>query len=327
MRKGGKRRTFLLLMWIVLLVWVSLGSDEALSADYPNKPIEWVIPWPAGGRTDIASRMIAPFLEKNLGVPLVVINKVGGAGMIGYTYVKEAKPDGHTVSMGGQGLLVGSYLKPGVSVWDYTWVARVYWTPVILVVNEKSPFKNVKELVEYAKANPKKLRHGNSGTGNSTHLAAEKFAMHVGIKLTEVPYKGEGPSVIGIGAGEVDMAFGLMAAFRPLVEEGKLRVLGVADEKRNPLYPQVPTFREQGYDFIDPAWEGIHTPKGLPQNVYDKLSEGCKKALTNPELIEKFTKIQFNVSYQPGPELTKWLQSWDRQVGKLISDIGLPTEK
>lgn len=318
------KRFLFVMLGIGLSMW-PLGA--ALSADYPNKPIECVIPWPAGGRTDIGSRMVAPYLQKYLGVPVVVNNKVGGAGMVGYVYVRNAKPDGYTFSYGGQGLLVGSYIKPGVSIWDYTWIARVYWTPVILVVNETSPFKNVGALVDFAKKNPGKLRHGNSGTGNSTHLAAEKFAAQLGIKLTEVPYKGEGPSVVGIAAGEVDMAFGLMAAFRPMIEEGKLRVLGVADDKRNPLYQNVPTFREQGFNFIDPAWEGIHSPKGLSKDVYTKLSEACKKALTDPELTEKFSKIQFNLSYQSGPELTEWLKSWDRQTGKLISDIGLAGKK
>lgn len=325
MKRLNKKGTLLFLVLMSLMMWPL--SDVALSAEYPTKPVEWVIPWPAGGRTDIASRMIAPFLEKSLGVPAVVINKVGGAGTVGYMHVRDAKPDGYTISMGGQGLLVGSYLKPEVNIWSYTWIARVYMTPVVLAVNTKSPFKTVKDLVEYAKANPGKLRHGNTGTGNSTHLDSEAFAKKFGIKITQVPYKGEGPSVIGIGAGEVDMAFGLMAAFRPLVEEGKLRIIGVADEKRNPLYPEIPTFREQGLDFIEPVWEGIHTPKGLPQNVYDKLSGACKKALTDPDLIEKFGKIQFNISYQSGPELTEWLKSWDKQIGALMSELGLSVRK
>jgi tripartite-type tricarboxylate transporter receptor subunit TctC len=325
MARINKRRVFLFLVLIGLMVW-PLG-DVALSAEYPSKTIEWVIPWPAGGRTDIASRLIAPYLQKYIGASVVVINKVGGAGVVGYTHVRDAKPDGYTVSMGGQGLLVGSYLKPGVDPWNYTWLGRVYWTPVVLAVKGKSPFKTAKALVEYAKANPGKLRHGNTGTGNSTHIASAKFAKQFGIKLTQVPYKGEGKTVIGIGSGEVDMAFGLMAAFRPFVEDKKIHVIAVAGEKRNPLYPGIPTFREQGLNFTDHAWEGIHTPKGLPNDVYSKLSEACKKALTDPELIEKFAKIQFNVAYQSGPELTNWLKSWDKIVGQLIGELGVPKKR
>jgi tripartite-type tricarboxylate transporter receptor subunit TctC len=300
----------------------------AISAEYPTKPIELVIPWPAGGRTDIGTRMIAPFLEKYLGTPVVVINKVGGGGIIGMIYIRDAKPDGYTICSGGQALSYFQYQKPeGLSLWDYTWIARTYWTPMVVSVNTKSPFKNLKELMEYAKANPGKLRHGNTGTGSTTHLASEKFSKKFKIKFTQVPYKGEGDTVKGIGTGEVDLAFGLYVAFRPLVEDGQLRILGVIDEKRDPHYPQIPTFREQGFDYIEPAWEAIHAPKGLPKNVYDKLSEGCKKALTDPELIEKFAKIGLNISYQPGPEFTEWLKSWDKEVKDIIFELGLQFKK
>lgn len=317
------------LQFLVLVSLMMLPlSDVALSEEYPTKPIELVIPWPAGGRTDIASRMIAPFLEKSLGVPAVVINKVGGGGIIGMIYIRDAKPDGYTITSGGQALSYFQYQKPeGLSLWDYTWIARTYWTPMLVAVNTKSPFKNLKDLVKYARANPGKLRHGNTGTGSTTHLASEKFAKKFGIKFTQVPYKGEGPAVIGIGTGEVDVAFGLMVAFRPLIEEGKLRILGVADEKRDPLYPQIPTFREQGFDHIEPTWEAIHTPKGFPKDVHEKLSGVCKKALTDPELIEKFAKIGLNLSYQPGPEFTQWLKSWDKEVKDIIFELGLQFKK
>lgn len=326
MSKSNKIMAVLFLIWIslIMVLWGSI----ALSAEYPTKPIELVIPWPAGGRTDIGTRMIAPFLEKYLGVPVVVINKVGGGGIIGMIYLRDAKPDGYTITSGGQALSYFQYQKPeGLNLWDYTWMARTYWTPMVVAVNIKSPFKTMKDLIEFARANPSKLRHGNTGTGSTTHIASEKFSKKFKIKFTQVPYKGEGDTVKGIGTGEVDLAFGLYVAFRPLVEDGQLRILGVADEKRDPLYPQIPTFREQGFDHIEPTWEAIHTPKGFPKDVHEKLSGVCKKALTDPELIEKFAKIGLNLSYQPGPEFTQWLKSWDKEVKDIIFELGLQFKK
>lgn len=302
--------------------------EGACAAEYPAKPIELVIPWPAGGRTDIGTRMIAPYLEKYLGGPVVVINKVGGGGIIGMNFVRDAKPDGYTICSGGQALSYFQYQKAEApSLWDYTWIARTYWTPMVVAVNDKSQFKTMKDLVDYAKANPGKLRHGNTGTGSTTHIASEKFSKKFKIKLTQVPYKGEGDTVKGIGTGEIDLAFGLYVAFRPLVEDKQLRILGVADEKRDRLYPQVSTFREQGFDYVEPTWEAVHSPKGLPKNVYDKLSEGCKKALTDPEAIEKFGKIGLNMSYQSGPDFTEWLKGWDKEVKEIIFELGLQFKK
>jgi tripartite-type tricarboxylate transporter receptor subunit TctC len=325
MKSGKGRWGYVLWIWGLLF---SMGGTTGIAAEYPSKPIEMVIPWPAGGRTDIATRVYAPYLEKNLGVPVVVINKVGGGGILGMSFVRDAKPDGYTISSGGMAMTNFQYQKPGnLNLWDYTWIARVYWTPQVLAVNVKSPYKSLKELMEYAKANPGKLRHGNTATGSTTHICSEDLARKFKLKFTQVPYKGEGDTVKGIGAGEVDCAFGLMLAFRPLVEDGKLKILGVADEKRNPLFPDIPTFREQGYEFLAPTWEAVHAPKGIPQNVYQKLSEASKKALNDPELIDKFGKIGMNISYQAGPEFTQWLKGYDKEIKELTYELGLEFKK
>jgi tripartite-type tricarboxylate transporter receptor subunit TctC len=312
----------------VLLTSLLIGNNLIFAADYPNKPIEFAIPWPAGGRTDVAARVMAPYFEKYLGVPVVVVNKLGGGGVLGMIYVRDAKPDGYTFSHGGMALTNFQYQKPGnLSLWDYTWICRTQWTMAVLAVNKNSPFKNLKDLVDYARANPGKLRHGNTATGSTTHIASEAFAKKFGIKFTQVPYKGEGETVKGIGAGEVDLAFGLMLAFRPLVENGTIRILGECGAKRSSLYPQIPTFREQGFDFLSPTWDAILTPKYLPKDVYQKLSEACKKVYTDPELIEKFGKMGYNISYQPAPELLEFLKSWDKEIKELTYDLGLEFKK
>jgi len=314
---------------MLLLVFGSFSAawtpGTAFAADeYPSKPVTYTIFWPPGGRSDIVARMVSPFLEKYLGTPAVVNNNVGGAGVIGHKVVKEAKPDGYTLAQSGTSVMF-QYTKPGINIWDYTWLANIYSAPFFIAVPSNAPFKTLKELVDYGKANPKKLRHGNSGTGSTTHLGSESFGRKAGIEFTQIAYKGEGPSVIGIASGEVDVAFGVIAAFQQMIEAGKLRILALCDERRHPKYGQIPTCKELGYDFEWDAWEAIFGPKGLQENrgVYPKLSEAIRKAIHDPELNHKMSAIGLDIRYRTGEELEKWLKENDRETKKIIFDLGL----
>jgi tripartite-type tricarboxylate transporter receptor subunit TctC len=272
--------------------------------------------------------MVAPYLEKELGVSVVVENKAGGGGLVGMAALRESKPDGYTISSGGIAMTSIQYQKKtDIRLSDYTWIARIYWTPQVLAVPVNSPFKSVKDLMDYAKANPGKLKHGNTGAGSSTHLASEAMAKQFGMKITQVPYRGEGPMVIGIAAGEVDFAFGLMPPFRPFLEDKRIRVLAVADDNRNELYPDVPTMKELGYDVVIPAFEALHAPKNLSAPVLKRLSEAAKKTLTNPELKKKLGEIGLNLAYQPAEEFIPWLQGYDKQTKALMEELGLAVNK
>ena len=316
------------LVLLTILIGSIFSPQLMFSAEFPSKPIEVLLPWPAGGRSDVAARMFAPYLEKYLGVPVVVVNKVGGGGVVGMLQLRDTTPDGYTISFGGMAMANFQYMKPGnISLWDYTWIGRDHYTPMVIGVKENSPFKSVKDIIEYAKTNPKKLRHGNTATGSTTHLCSEEFEKQFGIKFTQVPYPGEGPLTKGIGSGEVDMAFGLMLPFRPMVENKKITIIGVASEKRNVLYPEIPTFREQGVDFVSMTWDAMMAPKGIPGNVYKKLDEVCKKTFSDPELIDKMGKLGLNLSYQPGPEFIEYLKTYDKNMKGLIFDLGLQLKK
>lgn len=301
-----------------------VDKGGAYAQDYPNKVVQFMIPWPPGGRTDTIVRMVAPYLEKELGVPVVVENKVGGGGLVGMAALRDAKPDGYTISSGGIAMTSIQYQKKtDIKLADFTWIARIYWTPQVLAVPTNSPFKTVKELVEFAKANPGKLKHGNTGTGSSTHLASEDMAKKLGVKITQIPYRGEGPMVIGLAAGEADFAFGLMPPFRPFLEDKRIRVLAVADNVRNELYPEIPTLKELGYDIVIPAFEALHGPLGLPEPVLKRLSEAAKKTLTNPELKKKLGEIGLNLAYQSAEDFVPWLQNYDKQTKALMDELGL----
>ncbi len=303
------------------------GAGAVRASDYPTKPIDLMIPWPTGGRTDVSIRMIAPYLEKALGKPVVVQNKVGGAGLVGMTAVRDAAPDGYTISTGGIAMASIQYQKKNAPrLWDYTWFARTYWTPLVVAVPANSPFKTAKELVDFARANPGKVTHGNSGTGSSTHLASAAFAKQVGIQIGQVPYKGEGPAVVGLAGGESSFALGLMPAFKSLLDAGKLRILGVADTRRSPLHPDLPTLAEQGVDFVSIAFEALHMPKGASPEVLAKLREASRKALTDPELRAKLATVGLSLDYQDGPEFVKWLEQYDRETKALITELGMLAE-
>ncbi|MBI5441724.1 MAG: tripartite tricarboxylate transporter substrate binding protein [Deltaproteobacteria bacterium] len=325
----GKLLGKVLALWILLAVLVGLAGvpvqyPAEAAEEYPNKPVTYTIFWPPGGRSDLVARLVTPYIEKHLGTPVVVNNNVGGAGVIGHKVVKEAKPDGYNLAQSGTTVMF-QYTKPGISKDDYTWIANIYSAPFVVAVPSSSKFKSMKELVDFAKANPSKLRHGNSGTGSTTHLGSTGFGMKTGLVFTQIAYKGEGPAVIGLASGEVDLAFGPMVAFKQMVEAGKLRVLAVAGPKRLKQQPQIPTCKELGYDFNWEAWEAIFGPKGLAENkaVWPKLSAAIKKALLDPELDQKLASLGLDVEYRTGDDELKWLEDEDRETKKIIYELGL----
>lgn len=309
---------------LALAFVATLAGGAALAQQYPAKPIEMVIPWPPGGRTDTMVRMLAPFLEKELGQPVVVVNKVGGGGLTGMAFIKAAPPDGYVISSGGVALSGMQYQrKTDISLWDYNWFARVYSQPLFLAVPASSRFKTLREFLDAAKAAPGKMKHGNTGPGSSTHIASEAMAKAAGIKLTQVPYKGEGPAVIGLAGAETDFALGLMVALRPFIESNKVRLIAVSGETRDSAAPNVPTFKEQGLDFNHSAFEALHVPKGTPQPIVDRLTVAARNAMANPDLKAKFQSVGLEPAFQDGPTFTKWLRGWDDEMKTLIKEMGL----
>lgn len=313
-----------LILGLAAFAAVCLGTLGAAAQNFPVKPVEMTIPWPPGGRTDIMVRLLAPYLEKELGQPVPVVNRIGGAGVTGMVFLKNSRPDGYLISSGGIALSSMQYQKPiGVTLWDFTWIARVYSTPMVLAVPGNSPFKTAKEFLEFARANPGKLKHGNTGVGSSTHLASEAMAKKFGFKIVQVPYRGEGPAVVALAGGEADFSLGLMVAFRPFVEDKKLRIIGVAAPTRDENIADVPTFKEQGIDFNYQGFEGLHVPNGVPEPILAKLSAASKSALTNPELKKKLADIGITLAFEDGPTFTKWLKEWDAEVLAQMKDLGL----
>ena len=311
-----------------VLAVLAASSSFAQGNNYPSKPIQLTIPWPPGGRTDVVSRMFAACLEKGFGSPVVVNNMVGGAGLIGSLAVRNAKPDGYTISVGGIGLaIIQHQRKTDLKLTDFTWISRIYWAPLVVAVPAESPFKTFGDLAAYGKANPGKLRHGNSIAGGSTHIASEMMARSIGIKLTQMPYRGEGLMAVGLASGEPDFSIGLMPTFRPFVEDKKVRVIGVADTQRNELFPDIPTLKEQGYDVVLPAFEALFVPKSTPENVLSTLSRQAKICLTDQELKKRFADIGVSLSYQDSKEFTPWFLAFDKELKSTMDGLGLSNKE
>jgi tripartite-type tricarboxylate transporter receptor subunit TctC len=315
----------------LIALGVVLGSHLLLSpawgADkYPSKTVSYMVYWPAGGRSDLCARLVAPYLEKYLGTHVVVVNEGGGSGVIGHKTTKEAEPDGYHVAQSG-GTLTLQYTKPGISWQDYTWIGNIYSTPFVIGVPANSPYKSLKELVTFAKANPKKIKCGISGKGNNQHLASIAFATKAGIEFTYVPYQGSGPSVVALAARETDLVFDMMITFNQMIEAKKVKILAIcSQEKRGGKYEGAPTIKDAiGIPFEWDVWETIFGPKGLKQNqaVYSALSEAVRKAVTDPELGQKLTSLGLDASYRGGDDLVKWMAEYDVQIKKIIYDLNM----
>lgn len=316
-------------LWRVLVVFgvmATLIGRPAFGAEvYPSKPVAYTVFFPAGGRSDLTARLIAPYLQRYLSTPVIVTNVVGGAGLIGHRAVKDAVPDGYTLGQSG-GTLNMQYTRPGMSVQDYAWIAKIYEVPYVIGVPASSPFKSLKELVEFARANPNKLKHGHSGHGLHPHLGSAAFRKAAGIQYTEVAYTGEGPVVIGVASGEVDLAFSLAATFRQMVEANKVRILAVCGTKRGTgQFDRVPTCKEQGYDFEWEAFELMFAPRALVQDraVFAKISEAARKAILDPEFGQKVQGLGLEVAYLSGQELATWISQRDQKTKEVIFDLGL----
>ena len=279
--------------WAALAV-VALGGAAARADDYPNKPIRLVVPAAAGGPTDVTARMLAERMSASLGQPVIVEPRGGAGGNVGAEAVAKAAPDGYTVLMatiGTHAINQTLYKKlPFDPIKDFTPVSQVVQYPLLLVVNPNVPAKSVKELIDYAKANPGKLNRASGGNGTSMHLSGELFVHQAGVDMPHVPYKGSAPALTDLVAGHVQVMFDSMITALPLVNAGQLRALAVTGAQRSPVVPNLPTIAEAGVPgYGANGWIGVVAPANTPPAIVDKLHASIVKALADPGLREKLT--------------------------------------
>ena len=239
------------------------------AADYPVRPIKLVVPYAAGGPTDVLGRLIGEFLGRDLKQPVIVENKAGAQGAIGAEAVARAEPDGYTLFVAAASIIVLNpmlYKKLSYDpVRDFRMLALVTDLPVVMEIHPSVPAKTVAEFVAYARQNPGKVNFGSAGTGGTIHLAGEMFKQMAGIEMTHIPYKGAGPALTDLMAGNIQVMFDSLSTALPPVRSGLVRALGVSSDQRSPDLPDVPTIAESGYpDYRVSVWYGIAAPAKLP---------------------------------------------------------------
>jgi tripartite-type tricarboxylate transporter receptor subunit TctC len=259
---------------------------------YPAKPVRLVVPFPAGGTTDILARAAAQRLSETLGQQVIVDNRPGAGGNIGSELVARAAPDGYTLLMGTVGthaINVSLYPKlPYDPVKDFTPIVLVAGVPNVLVVNPSLPAQSVAELIAYAKANPGKLNFASSGSGTSIHLSGELFKVLTGVQMTHVPYKGSAPALTDLVGGQVQLMFDNLPSSLAFIKAGKLRALAVTSKTRAAALPEVPTMVEAGVpDFEASSWFGMLAPAGTPRDIVVRINAEVAKWLATPEAREK----------------------------------------
>ena len=280
---------------VFALVIALLSAAPAFAQSYPDRPIRIIVPTPAGGPVDVMARLIAGALPASLGQNVFVENKPGAGNTLGSRLAAEAAPDGYTLMVSAASGLIMSpmiYSTAGYDASSFAPVALIAETPQLLVVNPQLPVKTVAELVAYAKANPGKLNYSTGGIGTLPHLSAELFKQITGTNIVHVPYKGGGPALVAVMAGETQITFDTVATSLPLARDGKLRVLAVVGPKRVAELPDVPTMREQGFPTISTgAWTALLAPKATPPVIIAKLNAAVNKTLESEPMKNTLAKL------------------------------------
>jgi tripartite-type tricarboxylate transporter receptor subunit TctC len=280
---------------VFALVIALLSAAPAFAQSYPDHPIRIIVPTPAGGPVDVMARLIAGALPASLRQNVFVENKPGAGNTLGSRLAAEAAPDGYTLMVSAASGLIMSpmiYSTAGYDASSFAPVALIAETPQLLVVNPQLPVKTVAELVAYAKANPGKLNYSTGGIGTLPHLSAELFKQITGTNIVHVPYKGGGPALVAVMAGETQITFDTVATSLPLARDGKLRVLAVVGPKRVAELPDVPTMREQGFPTISTgAWTALLAPKATPPVIIAKLNAAVNKTLESEPMKNTLAKL------------------------------------
>src|SRR5450631_2516561 len=286
------------LICCVVLAAAFAAMPGASAAEYPTRPIKLVIPYAAGGPTDLFGRLLAEYLGKDLKQAVFVENKAGAQGAIGAEMVAHSEPDGYTLlGTSGSVLILNPLLYKKLSydpVKDFRMLALVTEVPVVLCIHPSVPAKTVAEFVAYAKQNPGKLNFGSSGTGSFTHLAAEMFKQMAGIEMTHIAYKGAAPALTDVMSGNIQLMFESVSLSLPPVQSGMLRPLGISSAKRISDLPDVPTIAESGYpEYSVSVWNGVAVQADLPEDVARILMDSLDRVMNDPAFRASLEKVGY----------------------------------
>ncbi len=309
---------------------IAQSAATATGPAWPVKPISMIVPFPAGGTTDVLARALGLELSKAVGQPVIVENKPGAGATLGADYVAKARPDGYTLLMGAVHHTIASsvYKKlPYDFQKDLAPVTTVALVPNVLVVNPNVPAKNVRELLALAKAEPGKLTYGSNGNGTGQHLIGAQFEAMAGVQLLHVPYKGSGPLTVDLLGGQITMSFDTITPVLPQVKSGKLRALAVTTIKRSPALPDVPTLDEAGLKGFDlGTWFGILAPAATPKDVVTRLHAEMVKIINSAEFRKKMADIGAEPIGDTPEQMARQIRDDTERFARLVKDAKISTE-
>jgi len=311
------KKMFLAIFLIPLMVAIPLYG-----AEFPTKEVQIIIPWSAGGATDLIFRALGATTGKYLGQAVVVVNKPGGAGAVGYTEAMKAQPDGYTLTSGITPLTILPHnVKTAFTYKDFEPVINVVKDPGMFLVRSDAPWKSLNEFLDYAKKNPDMITVGNSGAGGGVHLIALAFEKAAGVKFNHIPFAGGGPSVTALLGGHVNADSVSPPEGIEHVKAGKLKIIALFSETRFEMFPDVPTVKEQGVDFAMGQWRGLIAPKGTPPDVIKKLHDAFKKGMDDPVFQKNAKDMAINLHHLDPEAFGKLMAHDHESFGKLIKEM------
>lgn len=323
-----KKKAILVMMYFLVIIIPGCSMQEKSLSTYPNKPITIIVPYTAGGGPDMMARAMEKVAVKYLGQPLIVLNKPGGGATIGWNELASSKPDGYTIGY----VASGALLQPlyGPTRYHYPTalepLALVTYSPTSVVIRADQPWDNINDLIKYAKEHPGELKYGHGGLGTVTHVVGEMFVKEASVDIAQVPFLGPSESLAALLGGHIQMIFTAPpAAVKEYVTDGKVKVLAVAEEQRltDPVFKNVPTFKEQKLDVVFSLWYGVGAPKDLPKDVNSRLVEGLKGIIQDPDFQKNMEDLGMRAEYL-GPQ--EFSQKWNydsAQLSRIIKETGM----
>jgi tripartite-type tricarboxylate transporter receptor subunit TctC len=300
------------------------ASSASLAQGYPTKPIRLIVPFPAGGATDLFARTLSQKMGEKLGTTLVIDNKPGAGGAIGSDMAAKAPPDGYTLLLATTSThSIGPAITPKLpydTVRDFTPIAHVGDAPSIMLVPNNSPAKTVREWIDYAKKNPGKLNYASSGNGTIVQLTAELFKSQADVFVTHIPYKGTALAIPDLITGKVDVLFDSLPTGMPHVRDGRLRALGVTTLKRSPLAPELPPIADVLPGFESNTWFGLYGPKGLPADMVARINTAANQSLSDPEVRDKLARLGIEPATSTPAQLASLVAADAAKWKKIIID-------
>ena len=312
---------------VLLIAAGLLLSFTAGAQAWPNKPVTFIVPFPAGGGTDAFARPLAAQLTKQLGKQVIIDNRGGAGGTLGAGIAAKAAPDGYTFFIGGAHHAIAPAIYPKLDYdiqKDFIPVALIATPPQVIVVNpQKVPVKDLKSLLEYVRKNPGKLNYASAGNGTSHHLAGELFKLQTKTFITHIPYRGAGPALQDLIAGQVDMMFDGLGSSAAHIKGGRIKAIAVASDKRAPGFPDTPTSAEGGVPTYQVAtWYGLWAPKGTPKEAIDSMQAEMKKALGSDDLKAAWAGLGANPPNLYGADFGKFVASEIKRWNEVVKGSG-----